>query len=511
MQSGIWNGLSLGAIEKGAAGRRAAEALEIPCEGWRAFRLERVVQGNLQKLTAEVRHGESVSEMMLTAPNFHGFRYAHPSQTVCLGFTTHHEDYRFDAQWFYTPAPLVLPLRIGSGWFGVALGAQPGKNVFSSMTYRFREEGCFELDIRYDGYYEEAGEVCTLFFGTREWENPYQVVAAYSELLRSLGWAPRPVRKPASWWKDTFLCTWGEQWNLAQQLEAHPHKQQIESHHVTSYETQANQTRWIKGLLAQGVPVGVVSTSDKWQLHRYRLLPDEGRYEDLRGFADWNHREGRKVVSWFGMWKHDGAPLDWCIRDKEGRPVAIDPEHPEYRKVLAEDIRRLLGPEGYDLDGFFLDFTGELSLGEGYTKAGNLWGMELLHDYVKLVYDAAKEAKPDAMIVTHCAHPYFADCTDVLRLNDFAFREPDVVEQGRYRAAIAAAVSDWLINTDNWFMYDIDQWREYLKVQPELGIPAAWHTQGIWGMGVRSYSAFTEEDYSMWKQVWTEYRRKCGL
>jgi hypothetical protein len=231
-------------------------------------------------------------------------------------------------------------------------------------------------------------------------------------------------------------------------------------------------------------------------LHRYRLIPDEGKYPDLRGFADWHHREKRHVIAWWGLWRFDGAPTEWCLCDAEGKPVALDPENPDFQKQLQDDVHNLISPNGYDIDGFFIDFTGDLPCRQDLKGAGHRWGIELLHHYLKIIHDAAKNAKPDAMMMTHC---------------------PNIETQARYRVGIARAVSDWLVNTDNWPLYDLDQWREYQKIQPELGIPASWYAQSFWGGylgmsgGSQKLEAITEEDYTHWRETWKEYRRKKGL
>jgi hypothetical protein len=115
------------------------------------------------------------------------------------------------------------------------------------------------------------------------------------------------------------------------------------------------------------------------------------------------------------------------------------------------------------------------------------------------------------MIMTHCPHPYFADVTDVLRLNDWALKRPNIIEQATYRHQIASSCSDWLINTDNWPLYDVDQWREYLRYQPEIGIPASWFTHGVFGEGDRRYGPFSADDYAAWRQTWAAYRKTIGL
>jgi hypothetical protein len=211
------------------------------------------------------------------------------------------------------------------------------------------------------------------------------------------------------------------------------------------------------------------------------------------------------------MWKHDQAPAHMCILNDKGERLSLDPESPTFRKQLQEDVTRLISPQGYDFDGFFLDFTAELPAGAAPRQEGGRWGMELLHEYVRLIHEAAKAAKPDAMILSHCCHPYFADVVDVFRLNDYAFKNPTLVEQMRYRASIAKASSDWLINTDGWCMYDIGEWRKMLRAAPETGIPASWFTHGVFGEGSLTYEAFTEQDYAEWKDIWTRYHAERNL
>ncbi|MCL6442858.1 MAG: hypothetical protein K6T83_05270 [Alicyclobacillus sp.] len=476
---------------------------------WEVLQIEVSGEAIVHEVILRANYAISPDEVFITAPNIEDIRYAHPLQTVCLGYGLHHPHFRFGAQWMFTPPPLVFPLRIGHRWHGVAVAAEPGKNLYLSVTYRPVSRQAVELVITYDGTRLSAGDGCAVMVSRASYDEPQDVIRSYAVQLEEVGWVPSVKRDPVEWWLEPFVCTWGEQCNLYHKIHS-PRKEQGQ-YGVTTYETQINQERWIQRLLDKGIPFGVVSTSDKWQLHRYRLQPDEGRYHDLRAFADWHHREGRHVIAWWGLWNHDGAPLDWCIRDTEGKPLSVDPENLEYRRVLVEDIERLLSPQGYDLDGFFLDFTAHQPRGTGIQKSGHRWGIELLHEYIRLIHDVAKSVKSDAMIMTHCPHPYFADVTDVLRLNDWSVRNPNVVEQARYRHSIATACSDWLINTDNWIMYNMDQWRQYLEVQPELGIPASWFTHGVLGEGTWQYEAFTEDDYSRWREIWSAYRQTKGL
>ena len=56
-------------------------------------------------------------------------------------------------------------------------------------------------------------------------------------------------------------------------------------------------------------------------------------------------------------------------------------------------------------------------------------GVEYLHDYVRVIYEAARAAQLDALVMTQCAHPYFAHVTDALGLNDWSVKSANIIEQ----------------------------------------------------------------------------------
>ncbi|MEM8737063.1 MAG: hypothetical protein AAGG38_01100 [Planctomycetota bacterium] len=459
--------------------------------------------GRIDKLIVSVDGAAPAEEMIPLAPNANDLMVLHPMQVSHQA--SNHDgatlDERFGGQYVFTPPPLVHTFRIDGRWYGIGLGASAGKNQYTGWTYFPRQRDAFDLEIDYRGYFGEPGHAASIVWLKTPRDSAYEVIADYSDWLRESGFAPTPKRDVADWWREPFACIWGEQRNYA--LEAHIGQP---GHYQTdTYETQQNQVHCMQRLIDKGIPFGVAATGDKWQLHRQRLVPDPGRYPDFRGFADWIHDGGRHVIAWYGMWIHDNAPPDWCIRKKDGTKLRLDPTSPAYARQLQDDVHQLISPDGYDYDGFFLDFSHNLPLAAGLELHGDLWGMELLHHYVKLIHDAAKDAKPDAMIMTHCTHPYFADVTDVFRLNDWCHKRPNLVEQMRYRHGIASNCSDWLINTDNWPVHSMAEWRRAMPVQPELGIPATWYTHGVRGERDSQVHPFTDEDYDRWREVWTAY------
>ena len=75
--------------------------------------------------------------------------------------------------------------------------------------------------------------------------------------------------------------------------------------------------------------------------------------------------------------------------------------------------------------------------------AGDTWGIALLHELLAVVYAAVKEAKPDALVITHTPHPGFVDVTDMIRLNDMLrLDDPGPLPHGAAAdATIARAVA----------------------------------------------------------------------
>jgi hypothetical protein len=131
--------------------------------------------------------------------------------------------------------------------------------------------------------------------------------------------------------------------------------------------------------------------------------------------------------------------------------------------------------------------------------------------YLGIIYDEAKRTKPDALIITHTPHPYLADVLDMIRLND-------IPEIGRFtdpaaggsigaamipRARIAAiACPEAPIDTDNWPVRDRASWREYVRLQPELGVPALYFVNRI----DRTQEPLEAEDYELLRETWARYR-----
>jgi hypothetical protein len=389
--------------------------------------------------------------------------------------------------WFFTPPPFCLavsrhrppesPDELPSGpWLTMGLGAGAGEQHFTGLHYE-AVEGAFSLRLAYEGQTPVTDQFTTpsLLFGF-DAPDPYAGIRGYVAALRDLGYletAPRPDRasrldRPA-WWSRPIFCGWGSQCILAGTHGGRPR----------DYATQANYDAFLGALAHQDLTPDTIVLDDKWQESYATCAADPDKWPDLRGWIDARHREGRRVLLWWKAWDHEGLSDDHCVRNAAGLPVAADPSNPAYETVLRSSVRRMLGTDGYDADGFKVDFSARTPSGPGLRRYGDVWGVELLHRLLAILYDEAKRTKPDALVMTHTPNPHFADVTDMIRLNDVNLRAP-VVPQMTHRArVVAAACPQLLVDTDNWPMADPESFRQYVRLQPRLGVPSLYYATHV--------------------------------
>ncbi|MDF2626206.1 MAG: hypothetical protein K0R39_37 [Symbiobacteriaceae bacterium] len=414
--------------------------------------------------------------------------------------------------WFFTPPPFCYAVRVaapeaaesgagfegGAGpWMTMGLAVQPGAYQFAGFHYDGCEEA-FSLRLTYEEQTVVAGAFETpavLFqFGAPD---PYTGIARYRERLEGLGLVPADATdldRP-SWWHEPIFCGWGAQCCLSN-AGAGP---------APALATQANYDRFLAELEAQGLAPGIVVIDDKWAAHYGTSEVDTVKWPDLKGWIAGRHAAGQKVLLWWKAWDPDGLPPEQCVRNAAGISVAADPTNPVYVETLRAAVSLMLGPDGYDADGFKIDFTARTPGGPGLTKHGAEWGVEMLHLLLDVLYKAAKQVKPDALIITHTPNPYFADVTDMIRLNDINTGAP-VVPQMLHRASVAqAACPSRLIDTDNWPMPNRASWRSFLAVQEDLGVPSLYFTTHV-----DSLEPLEAEDYEGLRRLWSRVRATNG-
>jgi hypothetical protein len=412
--------------------------------------------------------------------------------------------------WFFTPAPLLFagnPARgadpgaaTAEAWQTLELRPSTAEASFTELRYA-PFLGGFSLELAYESQTAVAGSFTTPPLVIRTGvADPYAALAHHAQSLRDAGLAPTVRRDRPAWWTRPIFCGWGEQCRTAK----------LEGGHPTSYARQDRYDSWLDLLADRGVVPGTIVIDDKWQTTYGCNEVDPARWPDLRGWIADRHAAGQRVLLWFKAWDPEGLPLDACVTDALGQPVAADPTSPVYREILREALRRMLGVDGLDADGLKVDFTAQTPSGPGLRRSGATWGIALLHRLMALVYEEAKAAKPDALVVTHTASPLFADVTDMIRLNDLMrLHEPDpfapAVAQMRHRARVAGSVEPgMLIDTDDWCMPSKAEWRDYLAAKPELGVPALYYATGIDHSG----ETFDDDDYAAIREAWAAWEAR---
>jgi hypothetical protein len=412
----------------------------------------------------------------------------------------------------------------GTGWLALGLVAPVAELRLTALRY-LPVDGGFLLELDHDAHTTVDGAWRSPTLVVRPAADPWAALAEHRADLVRAG-APRgPVRPAAPWWAEPIFCGWGAQCARAPlpgEPASHPYRLADLGPAVVpaglpvapDLARQDVYDELLAHLAAHDVRPGTVVVDDKWQAAYGTAEVDTARWPDLRAWVAGRHAAGQRVLLWWKAWDPEGLPLEECLVDATGRPVAVDPASPAYRDRVRRTVAHLLGPDGVDADGFKVDFTQRapaghhLRPGSGPADAAGPWGVAALHALLGDLYRAAKAAKPDALVVTHTPHPAFADVCDMVRLNDVLERDTraavvPLADQMRVRRRIAeAALPGHLVDTDQWPMLDVAQWREYVAAQAEGGVPALYYAERI----DRSGEPLTAADLALVADAWRAYR-----
>jgi hypothetical protein len=393
--------------------------------------------------------------------------------------------------WFFTPPPFCFAFEIATGWLGIGVEARPGENRYCEFGYHGQREA-FSLSLDYAGYLRVDGTYTLPAIGFDFGADPYDAIARHAEALRAQHYAPRVAQPKPRWWREPIFCGWGAQCGLAR----------VSGARAPELARQEHYEDFMRTLEARGIAPGTVVIDDKWQAAYGENTVDPDKWNDLPGFITRQHDAGRRVLLWLKAWDPDGLPAEECVTNSAGVIVAADLTSPAYERRLRAAVRRMLSPQGYNADGFKIDFTARIPASPGLHSASDVWGLELMRRYLSIIYSEAKQTKPDALVIAHTPHPYLADVLDMIRLNDINTGK-DVNAAMQHRARIAAlACPNALIDTDNWPITDLAAWRKYLPLQVQLGVPALYCVTEIDNTGEQ----LQDDDYALVRDLWAQYR-----
>jgi hypothetical protein len=395
-------------------------------------------------------------------------------------------------RWLFTPAPLYLALGDGTTWLDLGVAAPVADLRFAELALESTVNG-FSLKLDYDGRTSVEGEFATpTLVVTPHISDPHAGLRRHRDDLVARGAAPEPrPRESPAWWREPIFCGWGAQCRL----------ELVEGGLARDYATQERYDGFLAHLEEHGLVPGTIVLDDKWQATYGGNEPDVAKWPDLRSWIAERHARGQHVLLWWKAWDPEGLPAELCITNPDGDPVAFDPDDQTARAKLREIVTGMLGPGGLDADGLKVDFTARTPTGIALTATDGSSGIALLHELLSIVYAAAKEAKPDALVITHTPHPSFVDVTDMIRLNDMICG--DVVEQMTARAKIVrAACPELPIDTDDWRVPSKREWRAFLERKPEIGVPSLYYATHIDSTG----EELEEDDYAALRRVWSAWK-----
>ena len=392
--------------------------------------------------------------------------------------------------WIFTPPPFCYSLGFTSGpWLAAGIAPERGQYNFTRFEYRPKPNRfCFRLT--YDGKTQVKGSWSTPAFIFRPADDEYQAIAKYCDTLRAWRIVDENRHERAEWWSRPMFCGWGEQNIIADRRGVRPQ----------AVATQADYDRFIALIAEKRLNPGTIIIDDKWQKQYGPCEVDTDKWPDLRGWIDARHAEGHKVLLWYGAWCPEGLEPDECLADDQGRRPTCDPTTPAYQARIGPMLHRMLSPDPgcYNADGIKYDWTG-VPFDPALQPQGDQWGVEMFKTYTKLIYDAAKAAKPDALVITHTANAYFAECTDMVRLNDISERTRELTNMMTHRQKIARiACPHALIDCDNSSATTHTEWLDYMKAQPSLGVPSLYYLTALYP----TYEPITDEDWDELAHIW---------
>ena len=488
---------------------------------------KRIDDINLLMHREEDEKGATVGFASVYVPRFDwsaGKVHIRPDQQDTLG-----------CQQWLSPPPFCYAFEMGGEWVSCGLAVKSGEYNF--LSYDYHGGARFYLTLTYEAHTIVNGEFETphLIFGFGEREENASV-RAYIQWLYDNKYLQQKTKRIPAWWKEPIFCGWGQM--RYDYRRDHGGQENGNFINVCDYATELIYREYDSLMEKNGVNPGTIIIDAGWAESASYATPNPRKWLDMRKWIDEQHQKGRKVLLWFSPLIAEGLPKEACIT-LCGNVIASDPTSPEYRKIVANEIEKMLSdaPGCLDVDGFKIDFTQNVPSERGVFRDklysiwaliaevvrqddkylyesldqreelihthGNQWGVELLKEYIQFIYENMKKVKPDSVLITHTANPYFADIVDILRLNDLDGESSDVLGIMRNRAEIARMCNpDWLIDTENDLMTSKEMWRKYIQLQPQLGIPDNHYLSAI----AATSELFDEQDYALLRQVWDEYR-----
>lgn len=407
--------------------------------------------------------------------------------------------------------------------WALGLAPAPGQYLFSEFEYLGGRQFQLRLNmwgsVRVEGVYRPPSVLIV------PGPTVQAALGAYTRALFDTGLVETAGNSSFDWWQAPIVSGWGHQCYQADLFRVRSSNDRQPDNAAYTLCTQLNYTDIVQIMEDREVPFGTLIVDARWFLDGGLKTVDRGRWPDLRGFIDMQHRRGRRVLLWWGPWDPAGVGADECVRwfpEDESRPnrpgrlakfgaprpgakLAVDVSLASVRERITAQVRSALSSEDgcLNADGLKID---HLSAAPGLygmrfpTGSRRLFGIEAAHEMQALLYRTAKEVKADAFVLGQSPNPYFAHVQDAIRLGDVYSHSADsVLDEMRFRCSMAqVACPGMLIDTDGWPMPSRQAWREWFRAQPSLGVPSLYYATHLDTTG----EEITAQDFADLKEAW---------
>lgn len=393
-------------------------------------------------------------------------------------------------QGLFMPSPTCFSFYDGPSAMGIGLGTEPGKYRFNAFEFSGARKRGAAFYVQYFGYTEAAGTYTSPSISFTFGASPLDALEKHVDWADERGFTTQfGYEEAPAWHRAPVFCGWAEQ----------TVKSYFDGTEANVEATQQNYEKWIAEAEEKGIPFSTIVIDDKWQKYYGTFEVDTEKWPDMKGFIDRQHKLGRHVLLWTASYHTEGLPDRLCIKNREGRKLFADVADPEYEALIRGQIAHLVGEVG--ADGFKEDWIGGSGREAGIPGYGRLHGMEMVRRFQFILWDAAHQVKPDALVETQTPHPLFRESSDVLRLNDLWFSTRHVCETMQNRARVARICGWQVLDSDNASCTTAKEWFRYMVFQPRFATPALYC--------ISKTEAFYEEiPEEMWHYVaeaWKKY------
>lgn len=408
-------------------------------------------------------------------------------------------------------------------WWAIGLATQPGQHHFSE--YEYNGSDGLSLQLNYWGALAVEGVFSPPCMVLVPGKSAERALSKYIKVLGDKGLAKGASHRGTAWWEDPIICGWGHQAFQGDLFRIRSGVERPRDNATYMMSTQLNYLDIHRRAVQNDLPFGTLIIDARWFISGGLKNVDIGRWPDLRGFIDYMHNEGKRVLLWWSPWDPEGVPSSECVTwvgdidqrvnrpgrlakfgpPQPGAKLTVDVSLPTVVQRIKQQIHKMLGsgPGCANADGFKIDHQSMAPglYGMGFVEQSErIFGIEGAFIIQQLIYETSKEVKADALIIGQSPNPYFAQVQDMVRLGDiYAPYRDSVVETMAFRATMARiADPEILIDTDGWPMPSLSAWREYALAQPRLGVPSLYYVSHLDTTG----EEFTPEDFRLLRNSW---------